>query len=125
MGNRYSLGAATLLLGPGIALTQVIRAHRLCALFLREFAMRIREEQAAYATKRAANLSVNAELLDEAKALGINLSVTLEKALTEAVRAKKRAQWLEENREAIAAYDARVERDGTSGDFARAFKART
>ncbi len=74
--------------------------------------MRVREEQATYAAKRAANLSVNAELLDEAKALGINLSVTLEKALTEAVRAKKRAQWLEENHEAIAAYNAWVDEHG-------------
>jgi len=85
--------------------------------------MRVKEERAAYA-KRAANLSVNAELLDAAKALDINLSATLEKALDEAVRARKREQWLEENREAIAAYNARIARDGLAGDHVRAFKAR-
>ena len=32
--------------------------------------------------------------------------------------------WLLENREAIAAYNARIERDGLAGDHVRAFKAR-
>ena len=85
--------------------------------------MRVKEDRAGYA-KRAANLSVNAELLDEAKALDINLSATLEKALDEAVRARKREKWLEENREAIAAYNARIARDGLASDHVRAFKAR-
>ena len=73
--------------------------------------MRAKEDRAGYA-KRAANLSVNAELLDEAKALDINLSATLEKALEAEVRARMREQWLEENREAIAAYNARVREHG-------------
>jgi antitoxin CcdA len=85
--------------------------------------MRAKEDRAGYA-KRAANLSVNAELLDAAKALDINLSATLEKALDEAVRARKREKWLEENREAIAAYNRRIARDGLAGDHVRAFKAR-
>ena len=42
--------------------------------------MRVKEDRAGYA-KRSANLSVNAGLLDEARALEINLSATLEKAL--------------------------------------------
>jgi antitoxin CcdA len=85
--------------------------------------MRAKEDRAGCA-KRAANLSVNAELLDAAKALDINLSATLEKALDEAVRARKREKWLEENREAIAAYNRRIARDGLAGDHVRAFKAR-
>jgi antitoxin CcdA len=76
-----------------------------------EGSMRVKEDRAGYA-KRAANLSVNAELLDEAKALDINLSATLEKALDEAVRARKREQWLEENREAIRGYNAWVAENG-------------
>ena len=39
------------------------------------------------------------------------------------VRARRRAQWLEDNREAIAAYNERVARDGLAGDHVRAFKA--
>ena len=83
---------------------------------------RVRESAASY--KRAANLSINAELLDQAKALDINLSATLERALQAEVRARKREQWLEENREAIAVYNARIARDGLAGDHVRAFKAR-
>lgn len=82
--------------------------------------MRIKDERAAYA-KRAANLSVNAELLDQAKALEINLSATFERALEGEVRARKREQWLAENREAIAAYNERIERDGTFSDGLRSF----
>ena len=85
--------------------------------------MRIREDYAGYG-KRAANVSINQGLLEEAKALDINLSATLEKALDEAVRARKREKWLEENREAIAAYNRRIARDGLASEHVRAFKAR-
>lgn len=88
-----------------------------------ETAMRINDEYAGYG-KRATNVSINQGLLEAAKVLQINLSATLEKALDEAVRAHKREQWLEENREAIAAYNARIERDGMLSDHVRAFKAR-
>lgn len=91
---------------------------------MRRITVRVREEPSGYGAKRAANLSVNAELLDRAKALDINLSATLEKALEAEVRARMREQWLEENREAIAAYNARIERDGMLSDHVRAFKAR-
>ena len=73
--------------------------------------MRIREDYAGYG-KRATNVSINQGLLEEARALEINLSATLEKALEAEVRARKREQWLAENREAIAAYNAHVEEHG-------------
>ena len=82
--------------------------------------MRIKEEGAAY-PKRAANLTVNANLLDQARALDINLSATLERALEAEVRARKRERWLAENREAIESYNARVERDGVFSDGLRSF----
>lgn len=83
--------------------------------------MRIRERYADYG-KRATNVSINQGLLEDAKALEINLSATLERALDAEVRARKRAKWLEENREAIAAYNARIARDGMLSDHVRAFK---
>lgn len=86
-------------------------------------ALRIREEYAGYG-KKATNVSINQGLLEEAKSLDINLSSTLEQALFEAVRARKRELWLEENREAIAAYNARIARDGMLSDHVRAFKAK-
>ncbi len=84
--------------------------------------MRIRDEYAGYG-KRATNLSINEGLLEAARALDINLSATLEKALCAEVRACRRKKWLEENREAIAAYNERIARDGLAGDHVRAFKA--
>lgn len=86
--------------------------------------MRIREDYAGYG-KRAANVSINQRLLEEAKALEINLSATLEKALEQEVRARKREKWLQENREAIEAYNRRIARDGLAGDHVRAFLSRT
>ena len=86
--------------------------------------MRIHDDYAGYG-KRAANVSDNQGLLEAAKALDINLSATLERALEVEVGARKREQWLEENREAIAAYNARIERDGMLSDHVRAFKAKT
>ena len=82
--------------------------------------MRIGEEYREYG-KKPANVSINEGLLLEAKALGINLSAALEAALTVEVRARKRAQWLEENREAIDAYNRRIERDGIWSDGLRGF----
>ncbi len=73
------------------------------------------------APKRAANLSVNSDLLNKAKEMNINISATLEQALSEALKAKQRDQWLEENRTAIAAYNEHVEAHGVFSDDLRSF----
>ena len=73
------------------------------------------------AIKKAANLSVNSELLNQAKALHINLSSTLERALTEAIRDKQRQQWLQENRQSIEDYNQRIEAEGCFSDSLRNF----
>jgi len=62
--------------------------------------------------KRAVNLFVDADLLDEAKRLGLNLSDTLERRLHTIVRADREKRWLEENREAIASINQFIERHG-------------
>ncbi|QSA97043.1 type II toxin-antitoxin system CcdA family antitoxin [Methylococcus sp. EFPC2] len=72
-------------------------------------------------TKKSANLSVRSDLLAEAKALNINLSQAFETHLSELVKIKKRERWLEENREAIEAYNRRVEEDGVFSDAWRSF----
>lgn len=65
--------------------------------------------------KKAVNLSVDAELLREARANGLNLSSLLERALAgEAAR-----RWLAENREAIEAYNAEVREHGVWSDGLR------
>lgn len=71
--------------------------------------------------KAATNLSVNDALVRRARALGLNLSEILETALEAAVRAAERAAWEAENRDAIDAYNARVESHGVFGDDWRRF----
>lgn len=63
--------------------------------------------------KRAVNVSVDAEILLVAKAMGVNLSQTLEDALRKATEEERNRRWQEENREAIESYNAFYERYGT------------
>lgn len=65
------------------------------------------------APKRPTNLSLNSKVLDLAKELGINLSQTVDALLEQEVRRRLREQWLERNRAAIEAYNARIEKEGT------------
>jgi antitoxin CcdA len=68
--------------------------------------------------KRAVNLFVDVELLDEARRMNINLSENLEQHLRGLIRAEQERRWLEENREAIAEYNRRVEEHGLLSDDA-------
>ena len=62
--------------------------------------------------RRPANVTMRASLLTEAKQLGINISEACEAGLSERVAQVRRQRWLEENREAIDNYNARIDRDG-------------
>jgi len=73
------------------------------------------------APKKAANLSVNSDLLKKTRALNINLSATLERALKEELAKRESSQWIEENRAAIKSYNEFVEQHGCFGDEFREF----
>jgi antitoxin CcdA len=73
------------------------------------------------APRKPTNVSINSDLLRQAKALDINLSQALERTLVQLVREARRAQWLEENREAIDEYNARIDRAGAFSDGLRRF----
>jgi len=73
------------------------------------------------APKKSANLSVNSDLLRKTRALNINLSATLERALREELAKRESAQWVEENRAAIKSYNTFVEQHGCFGDEFREF----
>ena len=73
------------------------------------------------APKKAANLSLNSDLLKKSKELNINLSATLEKALREKLAQAESIQWLEENKNAIKAYNKFIEEQGSFGDEYRNF----
>ena len=68
--------------------------------------------------KRAVSLLVDPELLDEAQRLDIDLAGTLERQLRTLVKAEQKQRWLEENRGAIEAYNARVSSHGLLSDEA-------
>lgn len=71
--------------------------------------------------KRAANVSIRSELLDAARAAGLNLSATLERALEQELANERRKRWRQENRDAISAYNEHVETHGTFSDDVRSF----
>ncbi|MBK9470581.1 MAG: type II toxin-antitoxin system CcdA family antitoxin [Gammaproteobacteria bacterium] len=73
------------------------------------------------APKKAANLSVNADLLSRARELNINLSATLEQALIQALEQRRREEWLVRNRDAIDAYNEHVEAHGVFSAGIRSF----
>ncbi len=58
------------------------------------------------------NLTLDAEVAGAARALGLNMSRLAEAAIAEAAKAERNRRWREENRQAIADYDAEVARDG-------------
>ncbi len=62
--------------------------------------------------KRATNLTLNAKVLDTAKELGMNISATVDELLAAEVQRRYWARWNEDNKEAIAEYNARIEREG-------------
>jgi antitoxin CcdA len=73
------------------------------------------------ASKKAVNLSVDADLLREARANDINLSAALERALEETLRQHRRERWMAENKQGIAAYNEHVDAHGAFGDTLRSF----
>ena len=63
--------------------------------------------------KRPTNLSLNAKVLEMARELGMNISQTVDTLLAEEVRKRYFERWNVDNAEAIAHYNARIEREGT------------
>jgi antitoxin CcdA len=64
------------------------------------------------APKKATNLSLNARVLEMAREMGMNVSQTVDTLLAAEVQRRYWEQWNEENREAVAAYNARIASEG-------------
>jgi len=73
------------------------------------------------APKKSTNLSINSDLLRLARESRINLSQTLEQHLVELLKEENRLKWRAENREAINAYNKRIEVAGVFSDGLRQF----
>lgn len=64
------------------------------------------------AAKRKTSLTLDGAMLDEARALGINVSAVADAALAKALENARRQAWLEENAEAFAAQSEWHEKHG-------------
>jgi antitoxin CcdA len=71
--------------------------------------------------KKAVNVSIPADLLSAARAEAINLSATLETAIEQELRNRRRQKWLERNAAGISAYNLDVEAHGVFSDGLRSF----
>jgi antitoxin CcdA len=63
-------------------------------------------------TKRATNVSLRADLIDEAKRLNINVSQACEAGLAAEVKKAREEKWIADNWQAIQSSNAYVEKHG-------------
>lgn len=71
--------------------------------------------------KKATNLTLNIEVLAEAKKLGINISKACDAFLESLVKQEKERRWKLENAEFIASYNKTIEDEGLPLDSWRTF----
>ncbi|HEY0832319.1 MAG TPA: type II toxin-antitoxin system CcdA family antitoxin [Azospirillum sp.] len=64
------------------------------------------------APKRPTNVSLNSDLLEQARALGINLSKACERGIAQQLAEERGRRWLHENRVALESSNAYVEKHG-------------
>jgi antitoxin CcdA len=63
-------------------------------------------------SKRATNVSLRTDLIEEAKKLGINISEACEQGLAGEVARSRREAWLEENLPALEAWNQWIRENG-------------
>ena len=71
--------------------------------------------------KRAVNMSIDSATLDMAKKIGMNLSKTVDAFLKDEVKRRYWEQWNESNKDAVAEYNARIEKYGLPLEKYRTF----
>ncbi len=62
--------------------------------------------------KKATNITLSADVLAEAKAMGINISQACDQFLREMVRSERERRWQQDHADFIAAYNQTVETEG-------------
>lgn len=62
--------------------------------------------------RKPTNISLDSDLLDAAKALGVNISRACERGLAEQVSETRAERWLEENKQALESSNLYVEKNG-------------
>lgn len=76
---------------------------------------------ATTSTKKATNLTLSADVLAEAKQLGINVSQACDAFLRDLVRQENERRWAQENTAFIEAYNQTVEAEGLPLEQWRSF----
>lgn len=64
--------------------------------------------------KAKINLSLEASVTREARALGLNMSRLAEEAIAQAVKIERNRRWAQDNRDALDAYAREVAREGVA-----------
>jgi antitoxin CcdA len=62
--------------------------------------------------RRPVNLTIRADVLEDAKALNLNASQAAELGILAAVKQAREEKWLKENREALLAHNKRIDKTG-------------
>ena len=83
--------------------------------------MRMSDARIQRVKKRAANLSIDADLLARAKSLGLNVSSVLEDGLRARIREEEARRWLADNKEAIESLNRETREHGLWCDRLRRF----
>ena len=71
--------------------------------------------------KKATNLTLSLDVLEAAKALGLNVSQVCDQHLREVVAQEQQRRWRSEHADFIAAYNTTVEQEGLPLDTWRSF----
>lgn len=69
-------------------------------------------KSATLTSRRATNITLPADLLAEARTLGLNVSQACEQGLKAEIARSRATQWLQENRAALVSSNDYVERNG-------------
>jgi antitoxin CcdA len=72
----------------------------------------MKHEQISRSKRRTVNLYLDALLVEEAKALGMNISRACDGALRMAIKSEREARWKAENADAIQSFNDYVEKNG-------------
>jgi antitoxin CcdA len=75
----------------------------------------------AESARRSTSLTLDRDMLDEARALGVNISRAAEKGLASELKIARQEKWRVENREAIARSNAYVDKHGVPFANSRKF----
>ena len=77
--------------------------------------------QVAVPVKKATNITLSSDVLEDAKKFGINISQTCDAYLRELVKKERERHWLVEHAEYIAAHNQTIEEEGLPLEQYRSF----